>query len=252
LLELVYRLRDFNKKQPLAVFDFKTAHELAEQDTASQLPEFESYEEASDKAYAQLVEIPEVWLDTFPPITKHAYLHKRGILPWVASELGLRFDPKRRRICFPVRDRFGRLVGMQGRDITETNALRYYAYPYKGRTNKNIWLGEDKVDWDTPVVLTEGPFDYASIYRVYPNVLASLGGLNFTKLKRIGDASRLITFFDYGTGGNTARKRTEDVYGPRILQHVQVSKEIGDAGNYPLEALEALFDSLFDKTYKVV
>ena len=245
LLEMLYMLRMIDKDQLLDI-DYATAQGIAEEDTDDQLPQFAGYEEDST-GHSKLTVFPDEWLNGFPNIYKHPYLVARKVLPWVATELDIRFDPGKKRVCFPFRDPYGRLIGMQGRDATGKSDLRYLTYRYKKKANRHVWLGEDKADLNMPLVLTEGPMDYARIYQVYPNVLASAGGLSLPKLKRIQDALQLITLFDYGTGGNSARKKVDGFFSKVTVRHIVPSQQLGDAGNMPPELISNLIDQYLTK-----
>lgn len=178
-----------------------------EDDDLPPLPDFE------DKVITDPNEVlpwPEFWLDSFKSVfafaDAKAYLAKRGVHERVSKRLDLRFDTQRRRVCFPVRDYDGRLVGMQGRAIDD-HPLRYYAYRYEGHVNKIPWLGEQWVDFERPVLLVESVFDLASCLRVYDNVIAPLSvGLSKEKIARVDQGVMFISLFDQGTGGDTARE----------------------------------------------
>jgi hypothetical protein len=189
-----------------------------------------------DVAPSDTLFLPESWLSSFHPVLECKdgadYLHTRDVPDDVALALDVRYDTVQRRVCFPFRDPSGRLVGMQGRDITGHSKLRYYFYPYKKTVNKHYWLGEDKVDFDHPVVLVEGPFDFASVYRAYSNVLASFSvGISSLKMSRIGDASEFVTFYDAGKGGDSARLAIEKAFPRAVVTHVVPTNEGGDPGS---------------------
>lgn len=179
---------------------------------------------------------PEQWLKSFGSVlqSKDArfYLKARGFTKDMVRRFDIRFDTSQYRVCFPYRNQAGHLVGLQGRAIMPDESLRYRQYKYSGKLNQHAWFGEDSVDFDKPVVLAEGPFDVASISRVYPNVIGAFTtGLSTEKLKRIGDASSIITFFDYGKGGDAARKRIGAYYSTIAVTHVIPSEHDGDPGD---------------------
>ena len=94
------------------------------------------------------------------------------------------------------------------------------------------------MDLDKPVVLCEGPFDAAKIMKHYPNVAASFtSGLSVEKCKRLADASEIITFYDYGSGGNAARKRIAEVFKKAAVTHLIPTESQDDAGNMTDEAI---------------
>lgn len=194
---------------------------------------------------------PELWLSSFKGFSafKDAtrYLDTRQGSQALYEALDVRYDPSRRRVCFPFRNLKGELMGLQGRAIDATNELRYYFYPHPTAVNeegkhiaKNMhhWMGENHLDLDKPLVLVEGPFDYASVYRVYKNVAASFtSGISVEKLKTISDASEIITFYDYGKGGDSARKKIRKVMKNTPIIDVLCEKEEKDPGGLTKEEI---------------
>ena len=136
---------------------------------------------------------PDWWLDSFPPALEidwaEEYLSQREITIDVILQLDVRADTKRRRVCFPVRDFTGKLVGLHGRAVDKAAEPRYRMYTQAKRNNPIIWLGESWVDLSKPIVVVEGPFDLASVKRVYSNVVSPLFvNPSEAKLKRMADA----------------------------------------------------------------
>ena len=130
------------------------------------------------------------------------YLATRPVSPALAAALDLRADTAEGRVCFPVRDFQGVLRGLHGRAIAGGTSPRYRMYSQAGRNNPLIWLGEHWVDRTRPVVVVEGPFDLASVYRVYRNVASPLfANPPAEKILRMADALEQITFLDQRQGG---------------------------------------------------
>lgn len=213
-------------------------------------PDVPDYEKAMSMKVSQGVgtPYPEEWLYSFPKwkLFKEAadHLASRMVSPTMADHLDLRFDPLARRVCFPFRDSKGRLMGVQGRAIDKENPLRYYFYEWKKVKNMHVWMGENTVTFDKPVVLVEGPFDFASVYRVYPNVVASFtSGLSITKVKRLSDAVEIVTLYDFGSGGDSARERVDQVLKGVPVTHLIPEDAETDPGAMSLtEITEALRD----------
>lgn len=191
------------------------------------------------------VMFPEQWLTSFQKIQKFPkamhYCAGRGLSPQVLLDLDVRYDPLQERVCFPFRNKKNELMGLQGRYIgnlptkddkhDEVGILRYFQYGYQGHRNSHVWLGEEKLNLDMPVVTCEGPFDYAKIFMVYPNVAASFtSGLSRTKAKRVGDADSIITFYDFGAGGDNARHYLEKYLPNMPMLHIVPTEDEGDPG----------------------
>ena len=243
LYDLVLSLRARERMNPSGTpRDWGLAMEIALSDEEPEVPEVDedlSYEEASVGVGTVFADFPKTWLSSFPRMYSHPYLTARGIPVWVAEALDVRYDFQKQRICFPYWDFNQRLAGMQGRDVTGQSDLRYLSYRYGGKLNQHIWMGENHVKLDEPVVLTEGPVDYAKIRIVTDNVLASMtSALGHSKLSRIADAYMLITAYDYGTGGDKARKTLHKRFPDKLIVDLIPDEKTGDFGAMESSAIE--------------
>ena len=192
------------------------------------IPEYESIEQQQDLVF------PECLLEQTLPAKDNpsamSYLASRHVDLQLIAFHNVRYWNG--YVCFPYRNFSGQLVGVQCRAIDNTQKLRYYQWKYQGNFNNTVWMGEDKVDLDKPVVLVEGPFDLLSVQRVYTNVLASFtSGLSKAKMQRISDASEIITFYDYGSGGDSARKKIDEFFTGALVRHIVPSETDDDVGN---------------------
>ncbi len=174
----------------------------------------ESFLEAFERAY---------FTDEAGTEHLHPYLVGRDVPYRVAEALDLRYDGYRERLCFPVRDPEGQLRGMQGRAI-DGSEPRYLHYRYQGEMNRAFWLGENHVDWQRPIVVVEGPFDYARVFELTPQVVCSMGaitsntGQHKVKLDRLRLARpTLVTLFDDDAAGEKARDTFASVFGRHVL-----------------------------------
>jgi len=245
LYEMVLRLRKFDREEGVDHGrDFGAAIALALQDEDSDFDmEDLSYEEASTGQADTFYEFPKFWLESFPKMPNHPYLKERGIPEALAKEMGVRFDFQKQRICFPYWDFEGRCAGMQGRDVTGQSDLRYLSYLYEGRQNRQIWMGEHLVNFDEPIILTEGPVDYASIRRRSGNVLASLtSALGENKLKRLEPAFCIYTAYDFGTGGDKARATIEQRFPDKLVIHMIPNENPGDFGGMTEDQVQEMLD----------
>ena len=223
-------------------YDFETALQLIANEEDDLDLMIKDYKEPSPEYSDEIVVFPEWWLDSFEPAWKFPsakkYLKNRGIKKKTCLALDLRYDTQRKRICFPIRDWDGYLVGLHGRTIEKDGQPRYYAYGYQEHRNRLPWIGEHSVDLDKPVVLVEGPFDYAKVYQQYKNVLCSLSvGLSKSKCRRIADAGDLVTLYDHGKGGDSARDAL-DKYLTSMKVHLIPTEKQGDPGNMTPEEID--------------
>ena len=196
----------------------------------------------------QVVPYPEDWLASFPraQVFPEAmqYLEGRGVPGEMVGRLDLRFDTSKRRVCFPVRDWEYRLVGLHGRDITGTS-YPYHAYlnPATSAFNKVVWYGEHWLKPERPVLLVESVFDLAMAIQVYPNTLCSLSvGIGEGKARRLSGILDIVTLYDYGTGGDSARSLLSKYLKGVALRHLRPTEAEGDPGNMTLERLREVLE----------
>jgi hypothetical protein len=170
---------------------------------------------------------PDWWLSSFAPVAgvgwAEDYLAQRAVSPAMALALDLRADLSQKRICFPVRGFTGQLLGLHGRAVDEADPMRYRMYLHAKRNNPIVWLGESWIDRTRPIVVVEGPFDLASVLRVYDNVTCPLFvNPSADKIKRMSDALEWITLYDRGKGGDTGRAKVSRVlYRDHVVHHLQ-------------------------------
>lgn len=214
-----------NTKHPNNAIDFKAALALSTSfDSPKKIaPPWKLIDEMLADNKTELHIYPEEWLQSFPPWSSvewaTAYLYKRHtVTAEIADYLDIRVDTKQQRVCVPVRDFHGRLVGLHSRAVSDTVEPRYKAYKHSGRMNPVVWLGEHWLNPKLPVVVVEGPFDLASVLRVYTNVMSPLyASPSRDKIMRVasklGKKSTIITFLDNGTGGDKGREKFTNAIG---------------------------------------
>ena len=239
LSDLVFKLKRFDPTNE-AGYKFKDSLQLIAQELddiqVGNLPDFEDHVVDPDK----IVYFPEETLETYKravhvPLAME-YLTGRGLSESTVDFFDLRYDTHKHTVCFPIRDTSGKLCGFHGRYINPPpESSKYHAYKWKAKVNKIVWLGEQWVDPELPVVLVESVFDLAAVYPVYPNVMCSLSaGIGAGKLKRIKAFLEVFTFYDNDKGGDMAReaitKHLEysaivDLYPPKGKDPGDMSKE---------------------------
>lgn len=248
LSDLTLTMRYLNKKDPRIQVKWSEVDALIEEAENDLELDFDSpdIEEMLFGKKAEPHYFPEWWLDSFPYWKEVAwareYLAERNVPESVAEALDLRADTKEKRVCFPVRDFQGHLVGLHGRAVLEGVEPRYRMYLQAGKNNPINWLGESWVDLTKPIVVVEGPFDVASVYRVYRNVVSPLfANPSVEKLLRMGDGLEWVTFFDRGKGGDAGRKKVDKVLGSdHVLNHILPPEGIKDPGACDLDQLQEL------------
>lgn len=243
LFDLVFEIHRLMKKSAANGYNMPKAAEMAngefdemEIDSES-IPDYEALHQIKlDNPF------PESFLEQFKPLWKSPeamnYMMSRNVHMKVCQYMNVVWDSHQRRVGFPFRNRVGKLMGVQGRAIDKNVELRYYQYGYLNERNMQCWMGEDALNLDQPVVVCEGPLDYARIVQHYPNVAASFtSGLSVEKIKRLEDASEIITFYDHGKGGNAAREKLAKVMKNVVTADIIPSEQEGDAGNMTDDAI---------------
>lgn len=230
LMKIQYYEKNTPHNQP---YNWKKAWEILDVEAdATSVYDFEEcdYEEESPSG---LKEFPETWLHGFITGTHHPYFKERKIPVDVTTLFDIRYDISENRVCVPIRDSKGILYGMQGRSVGPNPILPYKFYLYHGISNPVMWMGEYQVDPNIPVVLVEGMFDMFSVARIYPNVIASMtSSLGDAKMKRLKEYSQMIGFYDWGTGGDFARKKLGTFFykDKRFLGNCFPEEKEGDPG----------------------
>lgn len=244
--------------------DLKTAHGLILNEEGfldmDEIPDWEQRLKPRED-----IGFPAWWLDAFRSYLKSEeavkYLRGRQLDFRNIDELDFRYDFRRGRVCVPVRNWQGLLVGLHGRAVygpadCDGEYLPYLMYVWYRKkdekvSNPQCWLGEHLVDTEKTVVLAEGMFDFLSVMRVYRNVLSPLmAGMNDNKLKRIGRFSSIVTMFDGDKAGDLARERVDQVLGGpgRRIKHLKL-KAGQDGGNMAIEEVIIALDGVVDLDY---
>jgi len=247
LSELILEMRHLNKVSSQLQVPWGEAFALVEQAEDETLlnlgsPDVEEMLEARlDKNH----EFPQWWLDSFAKWREIKwavdYLQSRNVAPEIADYMDIRVDVIERRICFPVRNFRGKLMGLHGRAVEKDTAPRYRMYKQAGHINPHIWLGEHWIDTEKPILIVEGPFDLASVLRIYPNSCSPLfANPSKEKIKRMADALEWVTLFDNGRGGDAGRAKISQVlHKTHIVTHARLAPDLKDPGEASIEQLKA-------------
>lgn len=260
MTELVMELRHRNSKQHAISADFGKALELidkavSEQDLDLDTPDIEQVLFGKKEPPH---EFPDWWLESFPPVSDfdwaRSYLSERRVAESLWHSLDLRADTTQRRICFPVKDFKGHVLGLHGRAVDPTAALRYRMYNQAGKNNPIVWLGESWVDLSKPIVVVEGPFDLTTVLPVYSNTVCPLFvNPSVAKLKRMADCLEWVTFYDRGVGGDAGRAKVQNVLGAdHIIQHVLPPEGRKDPGECSIQEIRELLQPYLQLNAKIL
>lgn len=228
LSDLIVDMQTLNKNDPQVKVNWLDALKIIEDDLEENPIDldFPDFEETIMSNANSIHVYPEWWLGSFNQWYEVKdvanYILDRGFEPEHISAHDIHADSTQRRVCFPVRDFMGRLVGLHGRAIDKDVDPRYRMYLQAGRNNPQIWYGEHWLDSDKPLLIVEGPFDVLSVRRVYHNVASPLfANPNEAKIRRMSDFYEQFTLFDHGKGGNAGREKyTKAIGGSHALTHL--------------------------------
>lgn len=249
--DLLIEFHERYSKKPWGAANIKDAQVIVEQaendlDINLDTPSIEDllYGEKPEKFH----EFDLWWLNSYPSVFgvdwAEEYLIARDVSEEVCESMDLRADLKQKRICFPVRNFDSVLMGLHGRTTIPDLEPRYLMYPFKGKTNPDIWLGEDWVDFTSPILVVEGPFDVLSCRRVYSNTVSPLfANPSATKLARMHDAYEVITFFDHDLAGSKGRKKVTSSFKYSKVKHV-IPPDGMDPGSMNIEQLQSLLGKI--------
>lgn len=232
--------------------DFVTASKLTEKaDNEFELEFDDTTIEDVLNTKSSLKPFDEDWLASFGQAVHNKiareYLKERSTPLEVSEALDLRWDGSQQRICFPVRDFGGRLMGLHGRTIHKGVEPRYRMYNPNGYTNPIVWLGEHWIETSKPILVVEGPFDVASAVRVYRNTCSPLfANPSFEKIHRMADCLEVVTLLDTGKAGDQGRARFLKSMPGSIVTNLVPSTGIKDPGAATVEELQGMLSPYLD------
>lgn len=141
--------------------------------------------------------IPESILRRFKRVGGYGAINEQS-----AELFELRFDPATRAVLFPVRDLYGRLVGIRARIGSAKLELRQFTpVPLK---KCGIWYGMHLINIDQPIYLVEGERDAILMFQAGKQAMASLGNPSrqqIEMLNRLG--GKYYVLFDSDKAGQT-------------------------------------------------
>ncbi len=191
----------------------------------------------------------EDWLHGFEPAYRndmvHPYLAERGMPYVTAAAWDLRYMVGEERVCFPVRNWAGDLVGLHGRTVVPGVEPTYRVIKCRDMKNPLAWLGEDKVDTEKPVVFTESVFDLARVHQVYRNVMCPLtASMSKAKIQRVSRCLHIVTYFDDDQAGNVARRKIKQGLHDRPVEHLIPEEQ--DPGDMTARQVAKQLEGLVD------
>lgn len=202
-------------------YDLRVAEKIIEGDSGS----LDLSTDDEQDFHRPPVVFPESFWQTFAPAINideaRGYLNGRGVTNAEIESNDIRWDGLSRRVCIPVRGFDHFLYGVRGRALDPANPLRYLSYPLGGITNPTVWLGEDIVDFEQPILVVEASFQRIAARRLYKNTIAPLSaGIHKSQADRMGSGYCFVHCFDGDKAGREASKRLTE-YLPEAL-HVRL------------------------------
>jgi DNA primase len=167
------------------------------------------------------------------------YALSRGIREDICKLFEVGFDKVNNRVIFVVRDQNGRLVGIQGRDVTNSDRAKYYDYVAFEQCKIRDYLYRlDLCKILDSVILVEGVFDVMNLYQHgYRNVLGVFGSKVTSKqielLKQL-NVSKVYIFFDNDKAGDDGYLAFSKVWRGKV-ERIKADKDPSDLSREELE-----------------
>ena len=175
---------------------------------------------------------PKEFLASFPMALAYheaiAYLKERRMSQSMIKTLDLRFDTVEKRICFPYykgKD----LIGIRGRAINPDHRIQHYDYAYRGQYNVGSeWFSAGKLQRSRSLIVVEGEFDFARVFKHYRNVVAMLGSTpNKKKMGKLSDFKKVIWFADSDGAGVASTAMAEEFFQARHTPFTSIPLPLG-------------------------
>lgn len=178
--------------------------------------------------------IEGIYPDAWEVPEARAYLTGRHIGEATSEKIGLVFDPEKRCILFPIRDREGALFGFTGRAIYPDAKPKVLDYHFDKR---HFILGEHMWRPGVPKFIVEGLFGYASLLQQGVDAIADVGALlgsvltpeKATRVRLWGDPTYLVLDNDeggdlglFGRRDEKGRHRFSEGAVSALMDHVTV------------------------------
>ena len=215
LHDLLLELQQRSRGTPNHGYDFRTALALIVEEMDGSVVIAESLDTTNVEEHL----FPDWWLKGFLRWSDAEdcvkFLAGRGVPERVSNAWDLRWDMTRRRVCFPVWDWKGRLMGMHGRAVDDFTGSgtkpKYLVYTHKKKQNPMVFLGEHQVDLNKPVVVVESVFDLLRVYQVYRNVVTPMkAGMSMVQVRRAARMWHMVLLFDGDDAGARAAVKLRD------------------------------------------
>lgn len=165
----------------------------------------ESRQDELEFHYSPMQIIPEEVLDLYMPFGKWNKINSESVKKWE-----LKIDTVNRCIVFPIRDKFGRLVGLKKR-FKDKKFIEDRQFSTESPKRRGVWYGIHLVDANKTVYLVEGERDAILLHQEGLQAVASMGAsITPAQLGELRNFSTIICFFDNDDAG---KKATQTVLG---------------------------------------
>jgi len=187
-----------------------------------------------------------------PSLQRFAFPHdawaQRGFDGPTVASWGLGYDPISDRLTLPLRDLYGRLLGVAFRRLDKTKHGKY-VYPKSFPKKKNMF-GSWKVRKPRAqtVALMEGPTDVIRAWQAGVPALGIYGSYfsddHLILLHKL-NIKRVVCFYDNDVSGRKALASTKEVIDGMLISSVDYANlpEGADPGSLPLETIRELYES---------
>ena len=189
--------------------------------------------------------LPESSLQAFISDAE-GYLESRGVNRETCRLYGVVFDPRLKRVVFPVRDSTSNIVGFTGRAVSKEQQPKYHNY--SGLNKAKYLYGEHLIEKESPIVIVEGPIDCLSVNQALSSrgvgVVACLGGgLTFEHASTLKSfrPKKIVVFPDGDAAGSSFLSKSVAVLKPLLCYEITTPK-----GEDPGSLTPSVIDRLYE------
>jgi DNA primase len=165
----------------------------------------------------------------------HKSITKRGFDVEFLQKFGVRWDPRLRRVVFPVRNIHGGLVGFCGRAVHSDQEPKYHFYKFP---KMGYLYGAHELTNRRPLIIVEGPTDYLRVRQFgYRDVVALLGASCSENQAHLitelcGEAIIMLDNPDVDPAGRAGARRIVKMIGDKVrLYQLSYPRGVKDPGD---------------------
>lgn len=200
-------------------------------------------------------ELPEDIMDEYMPYLSHGW-YEEGIPLNIQRLYDVRFDLESKRIVYPIRNRFGKIVGVKGRLISEEDEQYEPKYIYLHKCNISLeWFN---LHFAIPYILKEKKVIIVeaekSVMKLVANGIHNVLAISSSEIsmvqvdiiKQLGLDIEIILCYDKGIGIDEIKKQAEKFKGRNVYAMYDTDSLLEDK-MAPIDDGIETFNKLYDE-----